>query len=148
MKVWKMIRLGIDVGDKRIGLALGGSNSFMVTEVRFINRGQKELEELKEIVQKKKVGEIVVGYPIGLSGKPTFQTKKVLAFYRQLKETFKDIPIVLWDERFTTQLAIDSLKARQKRKISQKKGRVDALSAAFILQSYLDYQRTKNVLTK
>ncbi len=138
-----MIRLALDVGDKRIGVAIEGPSSSIVSELKFIDRGEKELEELKEIVQKKKVEEIIVGYPVGLSGKPTAQTKKVLAFYRCLKETFKNIPIVLWDERFTTRLAVDSLKARGKKRISQKKGRLDALSAAFILQSYLDYQRSK-----
>lgn len=138
-----MVRLALDVGDKRIGMAIEGSSSLMVGEVKFINRGKKELEDLKKVVQEKKVDEIIIGYPIGLSGKPTAQTEKVLAFYQSLKETFKNVPIILWDERFTTQLAVDSLKARGKKRISRKKGQVDAVSAAFILQSYLDYQRAK-----
>ncbi len=138
-----MTRLALDVGDKRIGIAIQSSSSPLVGELKFINRGQKELEELKEVVKEKKVNEIIVGYPVGLSGKPTAQTKKVMAFYRRLKESLKGVSIVLWDERFTTQLAFNSLKACGKKRISQKKGQLDALSAAFILQSYLDYQRAK-----
>lgn len=138
-----MVRLALDVGDKRIGVAVEGPSSLIVSELKFINRGEKELEELKKVVQEKKVEEIIIGYPVGLTGKPTTQTRKVLAFYRCLKETFKNLPIVLWDERFTTQLAVDSLKARGKKRISREKGRLDALSAAFILQSYLDFQRAK-----
>lgn len=135
--------MALDIGDKRIGLAIGGSGSALVSELEFISRGEKELEEIDKVVRKKGVKEIIIGYPLGLSGKPTAQTRKVLAFYQNLKKFLGNVPIILWDERLTTQLAVKSLKDRGERKISRKKGRLDALSAAFILQSYLDYQRNK-----
>ncbi len=138
-----MKRLALDVGEKRIGLALGDPASGLVSELKFIVRGDKEIEELKKIMKERKVEEVIIGYPLGLSGKPTEQTRKVLAFYQDLKKSLKDIPLVLWDERLTTQLALKSLKSQGKKRISRQKSHLDALSAAFILQSYFDYLRNK-----
>lgn len=118
--------LGIDYGDKKVGLSLSTGNLAMPWQT-LLNHGVKELiQELGKIVDTEDISKIVVGMPLGLKGNKTDQSREVERFYQALHDKLK-VPVDLADERFSTQLAIRQGSADD-----------DAQAAANILQSYLD----------
>ncbi len=135
--------LGIDYGDKRIGIAISDPLGLTAQGVAVIGKGEtfeEDVKELKKIIKKfEGIDEILVGLPKTLSGEIGFQAEKVLKFAENLKTAFK-IPINTWDERLTTvqaerTLIEAGLSGKKRRKI------VDKSAAAYILQSYLDSKR-------
>lgn len=135
--------LGIDIGSKRIGVALSDELGIIAQGLPTLERTKDEdiVESLKDIVKTKDVKEVVVGLPINMNGSYGPQAKGAIAFTELLKEKLK-IPIKLWDERMTTleveKVMIDGGVSRQKRKT-----KIDKLAAQVILQSYLN--STKHV---
>jgi putative Holliday junction resolvase len=133
--------LGLDVGDRRIGLALSDETETLASGLPTFERigPRKDVRTLVELVRRHEVGEVVVGLPIRLDGTIGPQAEKVQAFADELKAAVK-VPLVTWDERFTTTIAEQSLieadVSRRKRK-----GLVDQVAAVLILQSYLDYRK-------
>ena len=132
--------LGIDYGDKKIGLAKGDTNLKIALPLKILeNKNQKfVLEELKKIIIEEDIKEIVVGVPLSLGGgnlRPVDfkneQMKKVLVFISWLKANFK-IPVLTEDERFSTKMANNLHKGLAKKKSE------DAVAAMLILQGYLD----------
>jgi putative Holliday junction resolvase len=134
--------LGLDVGDKTIGLALSDESATLASGLRTIRRvGLKEdLRQLAEVAREHEVGEVVVGLPRSLDGSEGPQARKVLAFVQALKKVV-NVPVATWDERFTTVAAehalIEGGVSRERRK-----GLVDKVAAVLILQGYLDYRKT------
>jgi len=124
--------LGIDPGKRYIGLAIADDqvNIAMPYQVLDINEYQSWLKELVRIVNQEKILKIIIGYPIGLSGKPTEQTRITEQFIERLKETL-NIPIISFDERLSSKMA-DKLLLNQKQNHS--------VAASIILQGYLDKQ--------
>lgn len=137
--------LGIDYGDKRIGIAMSDPLGFTAQAVAVVGKGptfDEDIKELKKIIKKfEGIDEIVVGLPKTMSGEVKVQAEKVLAFVDALKKTFK-IPITTWDERLTTVMAERTLREAG---LSAKKQRgiVDKTAATYILQSYLDSKSKK-----
>ena len=133
--------LGLDIGDRRIGVAVSDEMGWTAQPIVTISRTnvEKDTEKLKQILDEYGVKKIVVGLPRALSGKITPQTQKVLDFIEEIKKKW-DIPIEAWDEWFTTKEAerilISADMSRKKRK-----GVIDQLSAVLILQSYLNAQK-------
>jgi len=127
--------LGIDFGEKRIGLAISDESEKFAFPIKPITRTSGEIKMLAAICKENEIKKIVVGLPIGLSGRAGEAVKKVRAFALKLKKL--QLPIVFEDERMTTALALRSL---QDLGIPQKKAREfkDSLAAQLILQSYLD----------
>ena len=99
----------------------------------------KIIEYLRNYSQNERIVRFVVGYPINMDGAPSEAAKDVDVFLKQLKKAFPDVPVSLEDERFTSVLAhramIDGGMKKQDR---QKKESVDKISAAIILQSFMD----------
>jgi putative Holliday junction resolvase len=134
--------MGLDVGDKTIGVAV--SDLLMITAqgVTTIKRTniKNDLNELKKIIDEYQVTKIVSGIPKMLDGTIGIQGEKVLKFVEKLKKRF-DLPIELEDERFTTTISermlIDADVKRKKRKEV-----IDKLAAVQILSSYM--QRASN----
>ncbi len=128
--------LSIDHGQKRIGIAISDelkmiAKPFLTLE----NKGKKYVvAQLKNICQSNNVEKIIIGMPIGLSGKEGIQAKKVRSFANFLEKEIK-LPIILEDERFTTEEAEKFLKENLPKKRNNEK---DQLAAFYILQSYLD----------
>jgi putative holliday junction resolvase len=92
-----------------------------------------------DLVRRHEVGEVVVGLPRRLDGTVGVQAEKVLAYMEDLRGALK-IPVVPWDERFTTVIANDTMiEAGMSRKA--RKGMVDKVAAILILQNYLDYKK-------
>jgi putative Holliday junction resolvase len=133
--------LGLDVGDRTIGLALSDESATLASGLRTIRRAglQKDLRELGDLVREHEVGEVVVGLPRSLDGSEGPQARKVLAFVAALKKAV-NVTVATWDERFTTvaaeQALIEGGVSRARRK-----DLVDKVAAVLILQNYLDYRK-------
>ncbi|MDD2625251.1 MAG: Holliday junction resolvase RuvX [Tenericutes bacterium] len=135
--------LGLDFGTKTLGLAISDNTKTIATSLKTLRyeKDYKDLfNEVKEIIEKNNVDEIVLGYPINMNDTIGERAESTLLFKQDL-ENFLNLNIVLEDERLTTREAtkilIEADMSRKKRKKI-----VDKVAASFILQSYLD--RRKN----
>ena len=137
--------LGLDVGDRTIGLALSDESATLASGLRTIRRTglKQDLRELSGLVREHEVGEVVVGLPRKLDGTEGPQALKVRAFAEALKKVV-NVPVTAWDERFTTvaaeQALIEGGVSRGRRKEL-----VDTVAAVLILQGYLDYRKAAAV---
>lgn len=133
--------LGIDYGDKSIGLAV--SDRLLLTAQalgRYRLKGQEEDKDyFKDLVSKYEISEIVIGLPLRMDGSPGTRVEKTKKFGSWL-EKLLNLPIIFWDERLTTQEALKILR-QQKVKGSRKKVLEDQIAAALILSSYLERRR-------
>ena len=130
--------IGIDYGRKRVGVAVSDPLGIFASALETVQTA-KIIEYLKKYAEKEKVVRFVVGYPVNMDGAPSEAAKDVDVFLKQLAKAFPDVPVTLEDERFTSVLAhramIDGgMKAKDRRD----KESVDKISAAIILQSYMD----------
>lgn len=134
-------RLGLDIGDKRIGVAMSDEMGWIASPLLTLERTtlEKDIEALSRIVSEQGIAKIVVGVPRSLSLKVTPQTQKVLDFIEIFKKHCS-LSIEEWDERFSTKAAQNILIEAD---ISRKKRKkvIDKLAAAIILQSFLDTHR-------
>lgn len=130
--------LGLDVGDRRIGVALSDPGGILASPFTIINRQDERLdiEAIIDIVNQQQVKEIVIGLPRSMDGSIGQQAEKVKAFVQKLCQ-HTDVPVQLRDERLTTVLA-KRLRQAVSRKKTKEKFRDDAFAAALILQGYLD----------
>ncbi len=133
--------LGIDLGDRNIGLAV--SDKLLIT-AQVLDRYQVKSKDedkkyFKELVEKYEIVKIVVGLPLRMDGSIGTQAEKTKIFARWL-EKILGLPVVFWDERLTTVQALNIL-SQQKIKIKRKKILKDQISAALILSSYLESKR-------
>jgi putative Holliday junction resolvase len=131
-----MAILGLDVGEKRIGVAL--AEGLLAIPLTVIDRRVEEIdiELIMALVEEYRAERIVVGLPRLMNGTIGTQAEEILSFSGALAEHV-DIPVDTWDERLSTvtaeRLLIDTGMKRKKRK-----GKLDAMAAAIILQAYLD----------
>lgn len=130
--------IGIDYGKKRVGLAVSDPLAIFASPIDTIPSA-KIIEYLKNYTSKEEVEKFVVGYPINLNNTPSECAQYVDVFLKQLAKNFPKIPVVLEDERFTSVLAFQSLIDSGVKKMDRReKGAVDKVSAALILQTFLD----------
>jgi putative Holliday junction resolvase len=131
-----MAILGLDVGEKRIGVAL--AEGLLAIPVTVIDRRVEEtdMEMIMALVEEYRAERIVVGLPRLMNGNIGTQAEEILSFCGALAEHV-NIPVDTWDERLSTvtaeRLLIDTGMKRKKRK-----GKIDAIAASVILQAYLD----------
>jgi len=130
--------LGIDYGEKRVGLAISSPVVSIAQGLPTIERvdGRDYLEELADIIKGKEVDEIVVGLPKNMNGTIGEKAEEVLQFVETLKSKF-NLPVHTVDERLTTVRAHRAMTGAKMSKKGKKK-RVDMIAAQFILQAYLD----------
>jgi putative Holliday junction resolvase len=130
--------LGLDVGTKRIGIAISDELGWTAQGVKTLYRRNWEgdLRELRDIVTEYGVEKIVVGLPKNMDGSLGPQAEMVLGFVEELHE-IAGVPVVTWDERLST---VEATKMFIRADVSRKKrkGKVDIAAAVLILQSYLD----------
>ncbi len=129
--------LGLDLGSKRVGLAVSDSEARIAFPAGVLERrGRKQdLDALRALCAERGVGEIVVGLPIHLSGRKGPAALAAADFARALAET-TGLPVALQDERWTTreaERALDDLGQRRERQ----RGRLDEVAATLILRTYL-----------
>jgi putative Holliday junction resolvase len=133
--------LGLDVGDRLIGVAVSDETGTLATGQPTLRRvgPRKDVRAVAELVRKHEAGEVVVGLPRRLDGGLGPQAQKVLAFMEDLRPAAK-VPVVPWDERFTSVVAEQALvEADVSRR--DRKALVDKVAAILILQNYLDYRK-------
>lgn len=129
--------LGVDHGDRRIGLALSDPIPMIASPLKTLTvvDAQDAVDAILAIVDEYDVVLVVVGLPIGMKGQETAQTKHVKKFADALKNN--GLNVTLQDERLTSISAKKSILQLQK-KTNRNKGLVDQTAAAILLQQYID----------
>jgi putative Holliday junction resolvase len=138
------VRLGIDPGDARIGVARSDPSGFLATPVETVPRGPGDLERIAAILLEEEATEVVVGLPRSLSGREGPAAVKVREFAALLARRVAPVPVRLCDERLTTVTAENLLRDRG-RKGSKRRAVVDQAAAVVILQHALDTERGSGV---
>ncbi len=133
--------LAIDLGIKRTGLAVTDPLKITANPLETIET-EKLLTYLQAYCAKEEVEALVLGHPTRLNGQDNEMTPKVLKLKEDLEKTFPNKKIVLIDERFTSKMAMQTMIAMgsKKKDRKEKAGNLDKVSAAIILQSYLERQ--------
>ena len=129
--------LGIDFGEKRVGLALSDKSNLIASPFKTINYINENdlVRKLEKIVIENNIENFVLGLPINMKGEDTAQTKIVRKFKESLSSL--DLPIIYEDERLSSVSAKNSL-ILQNIKTGHNKSEIDKTAAAIILQQYLD----------
>lgn len=130
--------IGIDYGRRRVGLAVSDPLGVFASPLETVDAA-KIIDYLKNYAQTETVVRFVVGYPMNLDNTPSEAAADVDIFLKTLGKKFPDVPISLEDERFTSVLAHRAMiDGGMKMKDRRDKKSVDRISAAIILQGYLD----------
>ena len=135
------IILGLDIGDARTGVAISDELGIAAHPLCTIQRKSRKalLAELQELVTAHKVERIVVGLPLQLDGETGTQAQKVKRFAEKLERQV-NLPIIFWDESFTTFEAAQILRGTKKRR-KKRKQVIDQVAAVLILEGYLEELR-------
>jgi putative Holliday junction resolvase len=135
-------RLGVDVGDVRIGVAVSDPDGILATPVETVPAGPHAVARLAELVREHDVLECVVGLPMGLSGREGPAAIKVRSFCAELAPAISPVPIRLFDERMTTMTAQGQLQHSGRSGAARRKV-IDQAAATVILQTALEAERTR-----
>lgn len=135
--------LALDVGARTIGLAVSDPLGITAQGLQTIRRQNRknDLDQLRRVIRKYGVAELVVGFPVRMSGTEGIQAEKMKGFAAALASRFK-IPVHLWDERLTTAEAQRVLRETDM-SIKRRAEVVDQLAATLILQSYLESRQNR-----
>lgn len=136
------VRLGIDPGDARIGVARCDPMGVLATPVETVPRGEGDLARLAQILEEENAVEVVVGLPRSLSGKEGPAAVKVREFATALARQVAPVPVRLCDERLSTVTAEAQLRS-QGRKGQKRRAVVDQVAAVVILQNALETERAR-----
>lgn len=134
------VRLGIDPGDARIGVARSDPSGLLATPVETVRRGRGDVARIARIAREDEAVEVVVGLPRSLSGGEGPAARKVRAFAATLATALSPVPVRLADERLTTVSAEAMLRDRGK-KGAKRRAVIDQAAAVLILQHALDAER-------
>ena len=134
------IRLAVDVGSARIGVARSDPGGLLASPLATLRRGRGDLGQLAALAREHGAIEIVIGLPTGLSGREGQAAAAARAFAGMLAARVAPLPVRLVDERFTTTLAHGALR-QGGRDSRQRRAVVDQAAAAVILQGALDTER-------
>ena len=131
--------LGIDKGEKRVGLALSDPLKIIATPFRtlLVHNTNQVIRELDKIIDEQDVELIVVGNPLGMKGQQTVQTKRVMEFADKLRDI--GYKVILEDERLSS-VSAKRVMIEQEIKTGYNKELIDQTAAAIILQQFLDKQ--------
>ena len=135
------VRLGVDVGDVRIGVARSDPAGLVATPVETVARGRGDLARLHALLVEEEAVEVVVGLPRSLSGGEGPAAVKVRVFARELAVAVAPVPVRLCDERLSTVSAEATLRERGK-KGQKRRAVVDQAAAVVILQNALETERS------
>jgi putative Holliday junction resolvase len=135
--------MGLDVGERRIGVALSDESLVLATGLTTIHRRAlaADLDALAALVAEHEVTALVVGWPLRLDGRPGPATRKIGQFADAVAERL-GLPVERWDERLTTAAAERVLLEANVRR-ERRRQVVDKMAATLILQSYLDATRAR-----
>ena len=132
--------MALDLGDRRIGIALSDALGMIARPLKVIKRTSRvnDYSIYNSLIAEYKVQAVIVGLPINMDGSEGRQAKWVRDYVTSFSETV-DTPITLWDERLSTEEAHEIIKNRGRQ---PGKDEIDAVAAAVILQNYLDAHTT------
>jgi putative pre-16S rRNA nuclease len=139
------VRLGIDPGDARIGVASSDPSGILATPVETVARGPGDLDRLATLMDELGAVRIYVGLPRSMSGGEGPSAGKVRAFARELSSRVQPVPVRLCDERLSTVTAEGQLRG-QGRKGKKRRAVVDQAAAVVILQGALERERQTGTL--
>ncbi len=135
--------MALDVGSVRIGVATASSIARVASPLKYIANDKDVYSIINQLIVDNEVKQLVVGLPLNIEGEPTKQTEYIKQFVEKLKQSLDTkLSIDYADESSTSQLAEKQLQAGKK---SYQKGDIDAMSASYILQRYLDDSSIANV---
>ena len=135
------ILVGLDLGEKTIGIAVSDQSLIVATPLKTISRKgiKKDLIKLSEILKEYNLGGFIIGLPISLDGTENQQTSKVIKMGDEIKNYFV-VPIDYFDERFSSDVIFKEMRKANLSKSKIKK-KIDQQAAAYILQGYLEKHR-------
>ncbi len=133
------VRLGIDPGEARIGVARSDPSGMIATPVETVRRGKGDLRRIRQLVEAEEAVEVVVGLPRSLSGAEGVAAERARAFAVRLAGRVAPRPVRLVDERLTTVTAEAML--RDQRKGTSRRAVIDQVAAVVLLQHALDTER-------
>ena len=130
--------LGLDVGSKRIGLALSDPLGITAQGLETLQRQNKrsDFAQLEQVIREHRVAEIVIGLPLRMTGAEGIQAEKMQGFADQIRRRFR-LPVHLWDERLSSAQA-NRLLRETDMSIKRRGEVVDQMAAVLILQSWMD----------
>ncbi len=134
------VRLGVDVGKARIGIARSDLHGMLALPVETVPRGDGDVEAIRRIAQELEATEVVVGLPLGMSGADTASTGDARGFATRLALALDHATIRLVDERLSTVSAHQALRTSG-RSTRGSKPVIDQIAAVIILQHALDAER-------
>jgi putative holliday junction resolvase len=134
--------LGLDVGARRIGVAVSDPLGITAQGLETIQRQNKrrDFEQLQKVISQYDVAQIVVGYPLRMSGAEGTQAEKMQVFAEDLRQRFR-VPVHLWDERLSSAQA-NRLLRETEMSIKRRGQVVDQMAAVLILQSWMEAKGT------
>jgi putative holliday junction resolvase len=135
------VRLGLDPGDARIGVARSDPSGVLATPVETVRRGRGDLSRLARLVDEAGAIEVIVGLPRSLSGGEGPAAAKARDFAAALARRIAPVAVRLYDERLTT-ISAEAMLRDRGRKGAQRRAVVDQAAAVLILQQALDRERT------
>ena len=124
--------LALDVGDRRVGVALADSQIKIAVPYGYLERSDKIIQQITELMLDHDISILVIGYPRNQSGEATKQTESVEQFAKELAEIEIDADLVFQDE------SLSSVEAERRLGRVKDKGEIDAEAASIILQDYLE----------
>jgi len=135
------VRLGVDVGTVRIGVARCDPDGVLATPLNTVRRGAGAIAAIRELAERNSAMEVVVGLAVGLAGREGRAAAEGRAFAQELAGGLAPIPVRLVDERFTTVLAHAALRQAGRDSRARRES-VDKAAAALLLQGALDAERS------
>jgi len=133
--------LSIDYGNVRVGLAVTDPLKIIATRLTTVSANDI-WDFLADYIAREEVEMVIVGYPKQLNNEPSEAIRYINPFLKKFQVIYKDMPLKLMDERFTSKMAFQTMiDAGVKKKDRQNKATIDGVSATIILQSYLEEQK-------
>jgi len=141
--------LALDVGDRRVGVAVSDASGLIATPLTVIVRRSKveDFARILRLVREQEIEGLVVGLPLNDDGSLNPQARRIARYAAALEAALRaeglELPLILWDERMSTWRAEEAL-VEAGRTARDRRKRMDAAAAAVILQDYLDDQRSRS----
>ena len=138
------ILVGLDLGTKTLGVAVSDRLKIIASPLLTIQRKgtKKDILKLQEILKEYEIGGFILGLPLSLDNSENKQTQLVRNFNIEINKFF-NLPSILWDERFSSDVIFKELRKANMSK-TKIKNKLDQQSASYILQGYLDRYRNNN----
>jgi putative Holliday junction resolvase len=137
--------LALDVGERRIGVAVSDPTGTIARPLQALERGSREedFSAIAALIDEYSAQAVIVGRPLSLDGTAGPQARRVARYAEALAGQL-EVPVIAWDERFSTATADEILRETRGEKAKRRarsSGEIDAIAAAVILQSYLDHDQ-------